>query len=161
MALKLRRLTRTFTNAILPQTTGAVSLKRALGSDIPYHHNFVLARLSAYHRADHDLQEEDCAYDARGLQCVRAPPLVGADLHGVHLRPGHTTSAAVALEGHPVWDARHGVRGDDHRMPFLDLTSAPDPDDVGRLENESGGLGRRRQVDATRFPGSAAAAYGE
>ena len=35
MALKLRRLTRTFTNAILPQTTGAVSFKRVLGSDIP------------------------------------------------------------------------------------------------------------------------------
>src|SRR5437773_7960219 len=154
MALKLRRLTRTFTNAILPQTTGAVSLKRALGSDIPYHHNFVLARLSAYHRADHDLQEEGCAHDARDLQCVRALPLVGADLHGVDLRPGHTTSAAVALEGHRVWDARHGVRGDDHRMPFLDLTSAPDPDDVGRLE-------RKRQVDTTGFPASAATAYGE
>src|SRR5436190_16327288 len=136
MALKLRRLTRTFTNAILPQTTGAVSLKRALGSDIPYHHNFVLARLSAYHRADHDLQEEGCAYDARELQCVRAPPLVGADLHGVHLRPGHTTSAAVALEGHPVWDDRHGVWGADHRMPFSDLTCAKDPDVVGRVAGQ-------------------------
>ena len=154
MALKLRRLTRTFTNAILPQTTGAVSLKRVLGSDIPYHHNFVLARLSAYHRADHDLQEEGCAYDARELQCVRAPPLVGADLHGVHLRPGHTTSAAVALEGHPVWDARHGVWGEDHRMPFLDLTSAPDPDDVGRVDG-------KRQVDTTGFPAAAATASDE
>src|SRR5437879_13369113 len=102
MALKLRRLTRTFTNAILPQTTGAVSLKRVLGSDIPYHHNFALARLSAYHRADHDLQEAGCAYDAREPQCARAPPLAGADLHAAHRRPGHTTSATVAPAGHPA-----------------------------------------------------------
>ena len=68
MALKLRRDMDDFTNRWPPQQDGAVSFKRVLGSDIPQHHNFVLARLSAYRRADHDLQEEGCAYDARDLQ---------------------------------------------------------------------------------------------
>jgi len=39
-------------------------------------------------------------------------------------------------------------------MPFLDLTSAPDPDDVGRVDG-------KRQVDTTGFPAAAATAYDE
>jgi hypothetical protein len=36
-------------------------------------------------------------------------------------------------------------------MPFLELTTAPDPDDVGRLK-------RIWEVDTTRFPDAAAGA---
>jgi hypothetical protein len=39
-------------------------------------------------------------------------------------------------------------------MPFLDLTSAPDPDDGGRLQ-------RKRLLDTTGFPAAAVTAYGK
>jgi len=125
-----------------------------LGSDINSTTLMLTTVLSARRRTDRDLQEEGADYDACELQCVRAPPMVGADLHRVHLRPGHSTSAAVALDGHPVWDARHRVWGEDHRMPFLDLTTAPDPDDGGRLQGN-------RLLDRTGFPATAATACGK
>src|SRR5438477_448420 len=73
---------------IVPAHTGR-------GYRVPRYVVFILTPvLSACRITDHDLQKDGCAYDARGLQCVRAPPLVGADLHGgspLTLKPTSST----------------------------------------------------------------------
>jgi len=54
--------------------------------------------------------------------------------HGVHLNPGNATPAHGALPGRLERDARDRVVGDDHRTPFVDSASGPDPHWVVRVD---------------------------
>src|SRR6266550_2114948 len=85
-----------------------------------------LSILGGHQRAHCRLKKETYGnnpYSLRGVFGERAV----AKLHGVHLRPGHPTPAAVAPHGHLIRDAGHRVLGDDDRMPLVDLAATPDP----------------------------------
>jgi len=80
------------------------------------------AKQRAHPRLSHE--EQSCgAYDIGDGFGERAV----AVLHRVHLNPGNATPAHDTFTGRFERDARDGVLGDDHRTPFLDPASGPDP----------------------------------
>src|SRR5438132_7071678 len=86
-----------------------------------------------HHKPDRILRYDEQGYgpydigDGFGERAV-------AVLHGVHLNPGNATPARRALPGHLERDTRDRVLGDDHRTPFLDPASGPDPHRVAGVD---------------------------
>src|SRR6267142_1283194 len=76
------------------------------------------------HLGPRDKAHGNNAYDLYDLERTC---LLVVDLRRVHLCPGYPQHAAVTGDGHRGRDARDRYFGDDHRMPGLDLTAAPDP----------------------------------
>src|SRR5436189_2337794 len=90
------------------------------------------AKQRAHPRLSHE--EQSCgAYDIGDGFGERAV----AVLHRVHLNPGNATPAHDTFTGRFERDARDGVLGDDHRTPFLDPASGPDPYRVAGVDGRS------------------------
>jgi len=109
-------------------------IRTGTGRSCPKRENFILASVqTAKQTGQRELPHEEQRWDAHDLGDGFGERAV-AVLHGVHLNPGNATPADDALAGRFERDARDGVLGDDHRTPFLDPASGPDPHRVAGVD---------------------------